>query len=303
MQVGAVLLDAAAPGETISDVAAAALVAEQAGLDSVWFGDHLIRGDAPLLDCAMAVAAAGAVTSRIKVGTATYVPSLRSLAWAARQVVSMVRLVGADRLQLGVSIGAGPEAEFLAAGFRRRDRARRTDEFLAALPALLDGTEVIIEGPSGRQVPLALAPRVGRPTVWIGGGSTAALRRAVQYGDGWLAPLLTVDEFRVTVEKLNGLATKEARTPLLTGIVLHAAISEQPRRNGRREAAARLQSAYGLPEERSVELALAGTPAQIAERLQAYAEAGARHIVILNDLAPWSTACNLLAETKKTLQA
>lgn len=93
MQLGAVLLDAAAPVETISDVAASALVADQAGLDSVWFGDHLILGEAPLLDSAMAVAAAGAVTSRIKVGTATYVPSLRSLAWAARQVVSMVQLV------------------------------------------------------------------------------------------------------------------------------------------------------------------------------------------------------------------
>jgi alkanesulfonate monooxygenase SsuD/methylene tetrahydromethanopterin reductase-like flavin-dependent oxidoreductase (luciferase family) len=43
------------------------------------------------------------------------------------------------RLQLGVGAGGGGDAEYLAAGFRRSDRARRTDEFLALLPGLLAG--------------------------------------------------------------------------------------------------------------------------------------------------------------------
>jgi hypothetical protein len=54
-------------------------------------------GGAPLVDCAMAVAGAGAATSYIGVGTAMYVPSLRRKAWALKQVASMVQLVGAER--------------------------------------------------------------------------------------------------------------------------------------------------------------------------------------------------------------
>jgi probable F420-dependent oxidoreductase len=87
-----------------------------------------------------------------------------------------------DRLSGGraiVGVGAGHvEAEFALLGL---DFAARGETMEAALPTLraaLDG-----------EVPGAvLAPRPVQPSVplWVGGSSPVAVRRAAQFGDGWL---------------------------------------------------------------------------------------------------------------------
>jgi alkanesulfonate monooxygenase SsuD/methylene tetrahydromethanopterin reductase-like flavin-dependent oxidoreductase (luciferase family) len=74
-----------------------------------------------VLDSGLTLAVAAAVTSSIAVGYAIYVPSLRPLAWAARQVATLQHIAG-GRLQLGVALGGGGDAEYLAAGFRRSGR-------------------------------------------------------------------------------------------------------------------------------------------------------------------------------------
>ncbi len=84
-QVGIVLLDAAAPFEPLRDVAGSARYAEQVGLDSLWAGDHLVLGDAPLLDSTLTLAAAAAVTRDMGIGSAVFLPALRPLVWAGRQ--------------------------------------------------------------------------------------------------------------------------------------------------------------------------------------------------------------------------
>jgi len=120
VRVGAVLLDAAAPFDALGNVAGSARHAERAGLDSLWAGDHLLLGDSPLLDSTLTLAAA-AVTSTIAIGSAVFLPSLRPLTWAGRQVATLAHLA-AGRLELGVGAGAGPEQEYRAAGQRRGDR-------------------------------------------------------------------------------------------------------------------------------------------------------------------------------------
>ena len=54
---------AADPG----DVRASARLAEKMGLDSIWSTDHLV-GSAPMLDSAVVLATAAAVTDRITIG-------------------------------------------------------------------------------------------------------------------------------------------------------------------------------------------------------------------------------------------
>jgi alkanesulfonate monooxygenase SsuD/methylene tetrahydromethanopterin reductase-like flavin-dependent oxidoreductase (luciferase family) len=127
----------------------------------------------PLPDSALSLAAAAAVTSSITVGYTIYVPSLRPLAWAAMQVATLQHIAG-GRLQLGVAIGAGSDAEYLAAGFRRQDRASRTDEFLTRLPAILVG-QPLPDGP-GTPGPDAIRPlpAVPVPPLWVGGTSVPA---------------------------------------------------------------------------------------------------------------------------------
>ena len=133
VDVGAALPEATAPGAALPDVAGLARLAERAGLDCLWAEDRLMAGQMSVLDSSLTLAAAAAVTDRIAIGFSVYVPSLRPLAWAAKQIASLQHIAGSGRLRLGVGLGGGPEQEYHAAGFYREHRARRTDEFLRLL--------------------------------------------------------------------------------------------------------------------------------------------------------------------------
>jgi alkanesulfonate monooxygenase SsuD/methylene tetrahydromethanopterin reductase-like flavin-dependent oxidoreductase (luciferase family) len=263
ISIGASFPESIMPGTPLPDIASLAGVAEQAGLDGVWAGDRLAAGELSVLDSGLCLAAAAAVTTSITVGYAIYAPSLRPLAWAARQVATLQHITG-GRLQLGVAIGGGSDAEYLAAGFRRPDRARRTDEFLTLLPAILAGQPL----PHGAGTPgpdaIRLLPAVPVPPIWVGGTSVPALRRAVRSGDGWLSGLQAPREFAASRQRLFEHADEAGRPRPLTGIALHAAIGTGPRRDLAEMTTAMMHAMYGVPADRAREVAIAGTPAQVA---------------------------------------
>ena len=222
ISIGVSFPESIVPGTPLPDIAGLAGLAEQAGLDGVWVGDRLATGELSVLDSSLSLAVAAAVTSSIAVGYAIYVPSLRPLAWAAKQVATLQHIAG-GRLQLGVAIGGGSDAEYLAAGFRRSDRAGRTDEFLALLPGMLAG-QPLPDGSGASGDVIRLLPAVPVPPLWVGGTSLPALRRAVRFGDGWLSGLQTPREFAASRHRLFELSDEAGRPRPLTGIGLHAAI-------------------------------------------------------------------------------
>ena len=227
-------------------------------------------------------------------------PSLRPLAWAVKQVATLQHIAG-GRLQLGVALGGGGDAEYLAAGFRRSDRARRTDEFLALLPGLLAGQPLPQgSGASGGDA-IRLLPAVPVPPLWVGGTSLAALRRAVRFGDGWLSGLQTPREFAASRQRLFELSDQAGRPRPLTGIGLHAAIGTGSGRHLAEVAAGMMHSMYGVPADRAREVTIAGTPAQVASQLAPYAQAGADLIVVVCDPAPTPKSWELLADARLLL--
>lgn len=300
VSVGVLLPEFISPEVALPDVAGLAVVAEQAGLDGVWTGDQLAVGDRSVLDASLTLAAAAAVTSRIEIGFAIFVPSLRPLAWAAKQIASLQHHAG-GRLRLGVAIGGGGfAAEYLAVGFRQEDRAARTDDFLRLLPDLLGGRPVVIpDGPSAG--PLRLLPAAAMPPVWIGGISSAALRRAVRFGDGWLSGFQTPAEFAASARQLDELASAAGRARPRLGVCLQAHIGARPRASLAEESVAIMQSSYGVPADRARELAIAGTPAQVADQLAAYVAAGAELLTVACDPAPSPESWELLAEVRRLL--
>src|ERR1700761_454155 len=140
VEVGVVLPSMSRRDGRAGDIPALARQAEQLGFESVWVVDQLVAGTGgPVLDSLTALAAAAAVTERVRLGVGVLIAPLRPVAWIAKQVATLQYLSG-DRLVLGIGAGGDRhDAAWLAAGVPRRGRGRRTDEALRLLPDLIAG--------------------------------------------------------------------------------------------------------------------------------------------------------------------
>ncbi|MEV7817391.1 LLM class flavin-dependent oxidoreductase [Streptomyces flaveolus] len=277
----------------------AARTAEQLGLDSVWYGDHLTIGhDIPILESTTTLATAAAATERIKVGLGVYLPALRQPVWAVKHIASLQYLIPNDRFLLGVGlggrVGTGPD-EWEIAGVPWKGRAARTDAFLSHLGPLLAGEEVIVNGTA-----VTLAPPVSKPPVWIGGDSDAALRRAARFGEGWLGTLVPPSKVRTTIKRLEELAEECNRPRPTIGVVLHGGLTSRPNSEFVERHIRRLAGIYNLDLDFARSVAFAGTPNEAAERLAELREAGVG-LVTQSLPSPWQENAELLAETRALL--
>jgi alkanesulfonate monooxygenase SsuD/methylene tetrahydromethanopterin reductase-like flavin-dependent oxidoreductase (luciferase family) len=276
---------------------AAARHAEDVGLDSLWVGDNLAIPGTPILESTLSLATAAAVTERINLGFAVFLPALRPYAWAAKQIATLQHLSGGDRIHLGIGVGGGDEWE--AAGVPSSERGRRTDEFLSVLPSLLAGTPTSIPNLPGEPV-VTLAPSAPMPPVWIGGGSPAALRRTARFGDGWLADLVAPDQLRATGDRLRELAGELGRPAPRLGTAILGALEERPKPGLRDEHVERLAATYSLDIEDARRVVVAGGPEEVAERLAEYVSAGAEKFAFASS-GDWHRTCDLLARVRELL--
>jgi alkanesulfonate monooxygenase SsuD/methylene tetrahydromethanopterin reductase-like flavin-dependent oxidoreductase (luciferase family) len=278
------------------DLRAAARHAEQAGLDSIWMGDHLAVG-MPTIEATVGLATAAAVTERVRIGLSVFVPAIRPLAWAAKQLASL-QYVASGRLILGVGSGGG-EGQWAAAGMAFAERGKRTDVAMRALPDLLAGKPVRLDDEPGQPV-VELAPAVDIPPFWVGNDSAVARRRAARLGDGWFPSLIPVDEVRSGRAHLADLTTAYGRSMPTTTIggaaVLGGTTAEVD------DVARMLSHGYGMPFARAQGLLLGGSLTQAAERLSAYAEAGASHAVLGLSGNDWRGQVDLLAQVRTELR-
>jgi alkanesulfonate monooxygenase SsuD/methylene tetrahydromethanopterin reductase-like flavin-dependent oxidoreductase (luciferase family) len=148
--------------------------AEAAGFSSLGTIDRIAY---PNYESLIALAAAAAVTERIRLATDILIAPLRSnTALFAKQTATIDHLSG-GRLVLGLAPG-GREDDYTLSGVDFHRRGRIFDEQLEALPGLWAG-----EGGLGP----APASAGGRPGLLIGGHNEKAFARAARYGDGWTA--------------------------------------------------------------------------------------------------------------------
>ncbi|MEV0622047.1 LLM class flavin-dependent oxidoreductase [Nonomuraea sp. NPDC050404] len=293
-EIGVILPGVAVQREKDLDLRKAARHAEEAGLDGVWHGDHLAVGG-PTLDAPIALATAAAATSVIRIGTGVFIPAIRPVVWAAKQIASL-QYVSGNRLVLGVGSGGGP-GQWAAAGVEYGQRGRRTDTALELLPQLLSGEEVRLRDEPG-QPAVTLSPGAGMPPVWVGNASRAAVRRAARLGDGWFPSLISPREVAEGRERLAELAASHGRAVPVIAIGGAAALGSGPGIPSRADLAAGISGAYGRPLDDVMDIPLTGRPKEVAEKLNAYREAGASHAVIGISGGDWRAQVDLLAEVR-----
>jgi alkanesulfonate monooxygenase SsuD/methylene tetrahydromethanopterin reductase-like flavin-dependent oxidoreductase (luciferase family) len=246
---------------------AAAVAAEEAGLDSGWMTDHVLPPArhagiyGTLSEALVTVGFLAGRTSRLRLGTSALIVPQREPLLTLKQLVSLDVLSG-GRLITAVAAG-WMEEEFQTLGASFADRGRRLDDWLDLVGDLLRQApgRIVAEGP----VELSdawLAPGPTRPEgleLWVAGVSRHTLRRAAKTGV-WHPVALPPRELRSMAAAFRELVP-EGR------VVLRLAVTVQDRLE---EAAA---------DERGRHM-VAGPASWVAEQLNDYLEAGADGFVV-----------------------
>jgi alkanesulfonate monooxygenase SsuD/methylene tetrahydromethanopterin reductase-like flavin-dependent oxidoreductase (luciferase family) len=193
MEVG-IGLPTTIPGVERDELLESARRAESRGFSTVGTIDRLVY---PNYEPLMGLAAAAAVTERIRLTTAILIAPLRAnAALVAKQAATLDRLSN-GRFVLGAAVG-GREDDYAASGVDFHTRGRRFDEMLDEWKRIWAGEAFGMAGGIGPP-----PVREGGPELVIGGTVDAAFRRAAEYGSGWIMGGGTPDDFRQGVAKLE----------------------------------------------------------------------------------------------------
>jgi alkanesulfonate monooxygenase SsuD/methylene tetrahydromethanopterin reductase-like flavin-dependent oxidoreductase (luciferase family) len=269
MDVG-VGLPATIPGVRPDQLLEWARRAEARGFSSLGTIDRLVYGNYEPL---VALAAAAAVTERIKLATTILIAPYRANgALLAKQAATVDHLSG-GRLVFGVAVG-GREDDYATSGIDMRMRGRLMDEMLEQWSHIWAG-----EAHGSTAAGIGPQPPNGRPTLVIGGAVDAAFERAAKYADGWIfggGPPDQLGEGKAAVEKAWEEAGRDD-TPRIMGLAYYAL-------GDRAEEAADsyLHDYYGwLGEVADMIAGSAATdPGTVKGYVDAFAEAGCDELVL-----------------------
>ncbi len=197
-------------GITAPDLLDLARAADAAGFDTLWVGEHLllpvgyasehpttggtghhhIRGaivspDTELVDPFVALGAAAACTTRLRLATGICLLPLRHPLATARAAATVQEASG-GRFLLGVGRG-WLEEEFAALDVPFDQRSSRFTESIAVLRAAWAGGPFEHHGRHFSFDRVQLTPRRLEVPVIMGGNGPRALRQAAALGDGWFS--------------------------------------------------------------------------------------------------------------------
>jgi probable F420-dependent oxidoreductase len=187
-----------------------AAAADELGFGSLWLGEHLLnpvgyasehptQGTAAhehhtgpivastteLVDPLVALAAAAARTTRIRLATGIYLLPLRHPLLTARAAATLHDVSG-GRFSLGVGAGWLRE-EFDALEVPFDGRGQRVEESIAVVRAALSGEPFTHVGKVFRLAPMQVTSRATPVPIVCGGNTEVALRRAALLADAWFA--------------------------------------------------------------------------------------------------------------------
>jgi probable F420-dependent oxidoreductase len=204
--------------------------AEAMGFDSLWVPDHVVipttiksrypyndSGRFPIppevsfLEPLSMLGYLAGITQRVRLGTWVLVLPHRNPIVTAKMFASL-DVLSRGRMMLGAGIGwMEEEISLLGAPFQKRGAL--SDEYLRAMKELWTNPDPQFEGQFVRFSGIKCEPKpVQQPfPVWIGGHSARAMRRVVEFGDGWVAVPKSFAAFQESYDAIKAAAAKAGR--------------------------------------------------------------------------------------------
>ena len=261
------------------ELLAMAKTAEAVGFDSLWLGDHLLY-DLPVgprgpWEVWTSLAAVAAVTSRILLGPLVASTSFHAPAMLAKQAAT-VDAISNGRLIVGLGAGWN-EREYQAFGFPFDRRVSRFAEAFTIISTLLAEGEIDFDGTFYRAQNCVLHPRSvtpGGPPLMVGSAKPRMLAITgshITYWNVWWTdhsndPQKFAALKREVDERLAAVGRAAGEVQATCAILVQ------------------LDDGYGrqMGAKERVD-PLRGTPLEIADRLRAFAAAGATHVQLVVD--------------------
>ena len=267
---------------TVDELATLVELVDDCGYDSLWVGDHLAFA-VSILDPLLQLAQAAVVSPRLTLGTNVYLLPLRHPGPVAKQVASLDHLCE-GRLIFGVGVGGEFPKEFAVAGVPLNERGARLSAAIPLLRQLWSGEPVSYAGKYfGEFSEVAMQPparQPGGPPIWCGGRADAALARTGRLADGWISYVVTPEQYRAALTKIEAAAEGRTVERFGTGHLLFVRL-DASYETALDTAAKSLSRRYAMDFRRAAErYAALGTAEQVAARIRDFHAAGARHVVI-----------------------
>ena len=196
MEIG-IGLPNAVPGTTGDQITEWAKRADKAGFSSLGTIDRIAY---PNLEPLISLAAAAAVTERIRLATTIMIVPYRENATVLAEQTASLQVISGGRLVLGLAVG-GREDDYEAAGVEFSTRGKAFEEMMKRMREVWDGSA----DSSGSAETSGVGPDVSAdpPKVIMGGGADIVFERAAKYGDGWVMGGGPPDVFAESRKKLE----------------------------------------------------------------------------------------------------
>ncbi|MER6828585.1 LLM class F420-dependent oxidoreductase [Streptosporangium sp. NPDC000563] len=274
-------------GATYDELLAVALAAERLGFDAFFRSDHYMRigpgeAGAGSTDAWTTLAGLARDTSTIRLGTMVTPVTFRlpgPLAISVAQVDQMSR----GRVELGLGTG-WYDAEHIAYGIpfppvgERFGRFEEQLEILVGLWTTPVGETFSFEGAHYRLADSPALPKPAqspKPPIIIGGtGARRTPRLVARFADEYNVPFRTPEDTSEAFDRVRKACEAEGREPVLLSVAQTVCVGSDDAEIERRAAA----TGQDLAALRAA--GLAGTPAEVIEKIGRFAELGAERIYL-----------------------
>jgi len=260
--------------------------AEALGFHSVWVGDSLTAR--PRIDALTMLAAVGARTRRVRLGTAIFLAALRHPILLAYQLASLDWITG-GRVDLGVGYGRpkepAAEHEFQILGLDPSARMKMSEELVHVMRRLWRENNVSHTGQFTRFEHVTLEPKPAQPggvPIWLASNDVEpGLKRVGKLADAWLNNIKDPQTYRVCWEKIRSYAADAGRDPNSIHPGCYFTLAA-----GGKDAITEGQTFLAQYYNRSYEavakamLCVTGSWDEVIDRIDAFREAGARSVVL-----------------------
>jgi alkanesulfonate monooxygenase SsuD/methylene tetrahydromethanopterin reductase-like flavin-dependent oxidoreductase (luciferase family) len=237
--------------------------AEERGFTSLGTIDRIVY---PTYDTMISLSVAAGATSRIGLISGVLLAPLYQPVWLAKAAASLDAISG-GRLTLGLGVG-GREDDFAAMGRSMRERGKDMDQTLEIMRTVFAGGRL-----GDDAFPVA---EHGHPKVLIGGTSDAAVRRTIQYGDGWIAGGASPDQVKPMIDRIRQEWHDAGRDgePYFAGLAYFGLSDEETSKHS-------LRTYYGFTGDFAEVIANGAlrTPQVARDAAKAFADAGLNELI------------------------